>query len=241
MFSEKFIEIANKAGINIDSMINRCDDLESRHKDTDKKDVNTSVNWLEDIAETLSSKEISFLLMAAMSPNDAMAEDDIEAYLKEQGFTKTSDGKFIKSYENNEEMKEDTDRIGQELGAEGMVELVPTAEIKAIPYTPSEHSRNALGYDHTLEVIGDAIGIDLTELSTRLNEANVLLISKKYSERVEYLERNFTRKELSYAFDHKSRESRQITDRVEARIDEIKESLSPKIKPVRKPRTPKQK
>ena len=179
MFTEKFKELAQLSGLDTEKIIEKCDLLEDKYQGEDKEDVTVGTRFLTEIAESFDPKEISFLLMSAISPA-SIEQEPIDDFLSAMGFEKV-DVKLIE--DKTSEAKE----INEKYNAPEPLAL--------------QHERNALGYNHNLTLSSSAIGIDVAELTSKIDSYIVTSKDLKVSERIEFLERNFTRKELSYLYD----------------------------------------
>jgi hypothetical protein len=214
MFSEKFKQLAEKVGINIDDIISRCDKLEEKFDGVDKQDISSGALWLEELAVELQPKELAFLLISALSPS-SMADDSVEEYLKAQGFKKLEDGTFVKNYdEDPDQKKKDAEQINKKFN-------IPIVDASPPEFLNQEEGRNALGYNHNLNSAVDAIGVKVDDLNNKILFYQTDTDGKKVSVKIETLERNFTRKELSYMYQSKVTQYDDTISVFEQRIQDL--------------------
>lgn len=211
MFSEKFNQLATLVGIDTTQLTLKCDNIEEKFKDTDKSDVNVGVDWLNSISMELTSKELAFLLMASLAPEASMEDyqNDDEGYkefktmMEENGYIQFPDGSF-----------------GKEINLDDYKQPNKPDEPKQISYlSATEPNRNALGYDHSLESVIDSVGIDVDLLNRKL-DISLKEISdngdNKLSKIIEKFEREFTRKELSYMYNSKAIQVKELKEVIES-------------------------
>ena len=227
MFSERFEQLAALINIDTSKLISKCDDIEERYKNTDKSDFNVAVDWLNTLSEEITKQELSFLLMAALSPDSSLEEQEDDSLspffdiLEEEGFVKHPDGYWIKP--DGEKAVNSTEEPAKQIG-----------------YIPAvEQGRNALGYDHSQNSLLNAIGVDEDLLNQRMDTVAFELDGTTSASRsIEALEREFTRKELAYMFTFKSRRLIEEIDKLNLDISNLVNQITiMKNKPTRKTTT----